>query len=204
MPLPSNGRICGGGKRGRAGERKICGRGSMEKRPSRAAQKGSRDNVPCRVKGRRPLWGLGQRPNRCSSKLLKGNSQQGAGSEASLPVTLRSRRSAPKLLYPSTQHCRARWARPDCMTFDHSRSFPQGEGFASAEATRGQWKQTKSAVAPLTPSGAPPCFLIFYWKFFSYCPAFFPGFYSFAQGDNHHVRIYRRSCVRKNDQFLSP
>ena len=64
MPLPSNGRICGGGKRGRAGERKICGRGSMEKRPSRAAQKGSRDNVPCRVKGRRPLWGLGQRPNR--------------------------------------------------------------------------------------------------------------------------------------------
>ena len=156
------------------------------------------------VKGRRPLWGLGQRPNRCSSKLLKGNSQQGAGSEASLPVTLRSRRSAPKLLYPSTQHCRARWARPDCMTFDHSRSFPQAEGFASAEATRGQWKQTKSAVAPLTPSGVPPCFLIFYWKFFSYCPAFFPGFYSFAQGDNHHVRIYRRSCVRKNDQFLSP
>ena len=155
------------------------------------------------VKGRRPLWGLGQRPNRCSSKLLKGNSQQGAGSEASLPVTLRSRRSAPKLLYPSTQHCRARWARPDCMTFDHSRSFPQAEGFASAEATRGQWKQTKSAVAPLTPSGAPPCFLIFYWKFFSYCPAFFPGFYSFAQGDNHHVRIYRRSRVRKNDQFLS-
>ena len=78
------------------------------------------------------------------------------------------------------------------------------EGFASAEATRGQWKQTKSAGAPLTPSGAPPCFLIFYWKFFSYCPAFFPGFYSFTQGDNHHVRIYRRSCVRKNDQFLSP
>ena len=168
------------------------------------ARRGQGGIPPCRVKGRRPLWGLGQRPNRCSSKLLKGNSQQGAGSEASLPVTLRSRRSAPKLLYPSTQHCRARWARPDCMTFDHSRSFPQAEGFASAEATRGQWKQTKSAVAPLTPSGAPTCFLIFYWKFFSYCPAFFPGFYSFAQGDNHHVRIYRRSRVRKNDQFLSP
>ena len=46
-------------------------------------------------------------------------------------------------------------------------------------------------------------FIELYWKFFSYCPAFFPGFYSFAQGDNHHVRIYRRSRVRKNDQFLS-
>ena len=31
-------------------------------------------------------------------------------------------------------------------------------GFASAEATRGQWKQTKSAVAPLTPSR---CTLLF-------------------------------------------
>ena len=37
---------------------------------------------------------------------------KGAGSEASLPVTSRSRRSAPKLLFRSTQHCRARWARP--------------------------------------------------------------------------------------------
>ena len=166
-----------------------------------------------RVKGETPLQGQGAAPLvgfGATPQLFRGRpafqtrSTKGAGSEASLPVTLRSRRSAPKLLYPSTQHCRARWARPDCMTFDHSRSFPQGEGFASAEATRGQWKQTKSAVAPLTPSGAPPCFLIFYWKFFSYCPAFFPGFYSFAQGDNHHVRIYRRSCVRKNDQFLSP
>ena len=73
MPLPSNGRICGGGKRGRAGERKICGRGSMEKRPSRAAQKGSRDNVPCRVKGRRPLWGLGQRPNCCNVRPVMPN-----------------------------------------------------------------------------------------------------------------------------------
>ena len=37
---------------------------------------------------------------------------KGAGSEASLPVTSRSRRSAPKLLFRLTQHCRARWARP--------------------------------------------------------------------------------------------
>ena len=65
-----------------------------------AAKKGSRGDFvpfssPCRVKGQRPLWGLGQRPNCSTSNLLKRKSQQGAGSEASLPVTSRSRRSAP-------------------------------------------------------------------------------------------------------------
>ena len=38
---------------------------------------------------------------------------KGAGSEASLPVTLRVRRRAPKLLYPLLAYCRAKWARPD-------------------------------------------------------------------------------------------
>ena len=68
------------------------------------------------VKGQRPLWGLGQRPNCFSSSLLKGRSQQCAGSEASLPVTSRSRRSAPKLLYQPLAPCRAKWARPNCLT----------------------------------------------------------------------------------------
>ena len=157
---------------------------------------GSRGGAPCGV------WGNAPTVPRAIN--FKEAAHKGAGSEASLPVTLRSRRSAPKLLYPSTQHCRARWARPNCWSFRHSCSFPKAGDFASAEATKGNENRRMSAVAPLTPSGAPPCFLIFYWKFFSYCPAFFPGFYSFAQGDNHHVRIYRRSCVRKNDQFLSP
>ena len=41
-----------------------------------------------RVKGQRPLWGLGQRPN-CSTgeQLCQTRSTKGAGSEASLPVT---------------------------------------------------------------------------------------------------------------------
>ena len=113
---------------------------------------------PCRVKGQRPLWGLGQRPNCSSSNLLQGNSQQGAGSEASLPVTSRSRRSAPQLLFPTSMLCRAKWARPDCWSCDHSYSSPQAEDFASAEATRGQWKRTKSAIAPSTPSARTlPC-----------------------------------------------
>ena len=71
-------------------------RREYEEEVNSIARRGQGGIPPCRVKGRRPLWGLGQRPNRCLSKLLKGNSQQGAGSEASLPVTMRSRRSAPQ------------------------------------------------------------------------------------------------------------
>ena len=37
---------------------------------------------------------------------------KGAGSEASLPVTLRVRRRAPKLHIRPLAHCRAKWARP--------------------------------------------------------------------------------------------
>ncbi len=97
-------------------------------------------------RGGAPLWGLGQRPNCCSSNLLKRRSQQGAGSEASLPVTSRSRRSAPKLLYPPSTLCRARWARPRCWSFDHSCSFAQA-GFSPLRRRGGGF-----AVAPSTPS----------------------------------------------------
>ena len=69
---------------------------------------GSRDSVPCGA------WGNAPTVPRVVSILNALN--KGAGSEASLPVTLRSRRSAPKRLYPLLAHCRAKWARP------HSRS----------------------------------------------------------------------------------
>ena len=111
---------------------------------------------PCRVKGQRPLWGLGQRPNCCAGDKFQGSRQQGAGSEASLPVTSRSRRSAPKLLYPPSMLCRARWARPRCWACDHSCSFPQA-GFSPLRRRGGGF-----AVAPSTPSQCTlPCGLTF-------------------------------------------
>ena len=53
---------------------------------------GSRDSVPCGVWGNAPTV---PRPTN-----LKEAANKGAGSEASLPVTLRVRRRAPKLLFP--------------------------------------------------------------------------------------------------------
>ena len=103
---------------------KSCTRKEHESATNSIARRGQGAIAPCRVKGQRPLWGLGQRPNCSASNLLKGRSQQGAGSEASLPVTSRVLRRAPKLLIRPTVLCRAKWARPNCMTSSHSWSFP--------------------------------------------------------------------------------
>ena len=112
--------------------------------------RGQGAELPCGV------WGNAPTVPRATS--MPNALNKGAGSEASLPVTLRIRRCAPNLLYPLLAHCRAKWARPDCWSCDHSDSSPQAEDFASAEATRGQWKRTKSAIAPLTPSARTlPC-----------------------------------------------
>ena len=53
---------------------------------------GSRDSVPCGVWGNAPIV---PRATSIANALNKS-----AGSEASLPVTLRVRRRAPKLLFP--------------------------------------------------------------------------------------------------------
>ena len=133
----------------------------MKKRPTQSRKgvkggfplAGSRDSVPCGV------WGTAPTVPRATNS--KRKIKHGAGSEASLPVTLRFLRSAPKLLYPSLAHCRVKWTRPRSWSFRHNRSFLQAGDFASAEATRGQWKRTKFAVAPLTPSPCTFSYLIF-------------------------------------------
>ena len=123
---------------------------------SRAAKKGSRGNAPCGVQRRRLWWGLGQRPNCSASDQSKRKSQQGAGSEASLPVTSRFLRSAPKLLFPTPMLCRARWARPDCLTSDHSWSFPQ----AGVSPLRRRQKGNGNGRSPRSPFGNPRCTLL--------------------------------------------
>ena len=101
------------------GMRKKAARGrSMKARPTQS-RKGVKGKIsPCRVKGGlRPfssvpcgVWGNAPTVPRATS--ISNALNKGAGSEASLPVTSRSRRSAPKPLYQPLAHCRARWARP--------------------------------------------------------------------------------------------
>ena len=121
---------------------------------------GCRGGAPAGVWGNAPTV-----PRQTNSK---GTAHKGAGSEASLPVTLRVLRRAPKPHIRPLAYCRAKWARPSCWCRRHSGAvkqacfLPQAGDFASAEATRGQWKRTKFAVAPLTPLPCTFSYLIFY------------------------------------------
>ena len=92
---------------------------------------GSRDSVPCGVWGNAPTVPRSTNPKKVANK--------GAGSEASLPVTLRVRRRAPNLLFPSTQQCRARWARPTSIG---SNSFPAAGLFCCREKRTATKKST--------------------------------------------------------------
>ena len=132
-------------------------------RSSWAAKNGSRGNAPCRVKGQRPLWGLGQRPNCFSGAQFKETAHKGAGSEASLPVTLRFLRSAPKLLFRLLMLCRARWARPNGWSFKHSCFFLKAGNFASAEATKGH-ENRRSLRSPFGNLRCAPMFIELYRK----------------------------------------
>ena len=110
---------------------------------------GSRDSVPCGV------WGNAPTVPRATS--MPNALNKGAGSEASLPVTLRVLRRAPKLLYPPLAHCRAKWARPNSMTSDHSCSFPQA-GVSPLRRRRGGNENRRSLRSPPTPlRSAPSC-----------------------------------------------
>ena len=129
----------------------------MEKRPtqSREGVKGGLRPFffPLQGQGAAPLVGFGATPQLFRGRpVCQSRSTKGAGSEASLPVTLRSRRSAPKRLYPLLAHCRAKWARP------HSQSTTSCPCFPLQTDTKTQ-KDTRKT------SGAIPLSFLIYRKY---------------------------------------
>ena len=68
---------------------------------------------PLQGQGTASLVGFGATPQLFLVKSIQREQPtKGAGSEASLPVTLRVLRRAPKLHIRPLAHCRAKWARP--------------------------------------------------------------------------------------------
>ena len=123
------------------------------------------------VKGQLPLaesrgsasggvWGNAPTVPRATSMPKALN--KGAGSEASLPVTSRVLRRAPKLLYRPTVQCRAKWARPHSLPAPISANKTQPEdsqhppaGFQiSADPSFAHLPYTKSAPEASAASGA--------------------------------------------------
>ena len=89
----------------------------MKAKSTQSRERGQGENFPLRGQGAElpcGVWGNAPTVPRATS--MPNALNKGAGSEASLPVTSRSRRSAPKLLYQPLAHCRAKWARPNCLT----------------------------------------------------------------------------------------
>ena len=122
----------------------------MGKATNSIARKGSRGNAPCRVQGRRPCWGLGQRPNRFAGDQFKGNSQQ-RRRQRSVPASNFAR---PQTRPQAALSINSTLSRQMGATDQHGRRFSLIAGlfccrdFASAEATRGL------SDRPLDPFGA--------------------------------------------------
>ena len=91
---------------------KSCTRKEHESATNSIAKRGQGAIAPCRVKGQRPLWGLGQRPNCSASDQHRKRTQQ-RRRQRSVPASNFARpQTRPKLLYTTSVLCRARWARP--------------------------------------------------------------------------------------------
>ncbi len=151
---------------------------------------GSRGGAPCGV------WGNAPTVPRATS--MPNTLNKGAGSEASLPVTMRSRRSAPSCS-PPQRNIVAPDGRDRAAGLSDIAALSRKQGISPLRR-----RPKGFPIALWKPSGCTLPYLIFIGRLYSYCETLFSLTFIFTQGDNHHVRIYRRSCVRKNDQFLSP
>ena len=117
----------------------------MEKKPTQSRER-VKGGTPLRGQGAAPLVGFGATPQLFRGRpAFQTRSTKGAGSEASLPVTSRSRRSAPKPLYPLLAHCRAKWARPHsrstapCPCFSPSKRIPKPKRIQEKPAVQFRW-----------------------------------------------------------------
>ena len=112
-------------------------------------------SAPCRVKGQRPLWGLGQRPNCYSGAQFQGSHLQ-RRRQRSVPA---SNFALPQKRPPSCSFqrlcCVAQMAQPNCLSFRHGCLFPQA-GISRLRARVGGF-----AVAPDAPSHCTSMFLDF-------------------------------------------
>ena len=120
--------------------------------PFRLPLAGSRDSVPCGVWGNAPTV---PRPTNPKEPVNKG-----AGSEASLPVTLRVRRRAPKLLFPQDSVMNLFFGRQRSRRL-HRCAFPcSGANQATKASPRegnGRAAAKPCLTAHTTTESHPPC-----------------------------------------------
>ena len=112
-------------------------------------------SAPCRVKGQRPLWGLGQRPNSSTDDQFQGNRQQRRRQRSVPASNFALPQERPQAALPTT----CTLSRQMGATDQHRETIPVlvffiAGDFASADATRGL------SARPLDPFG---CALPYFW-----------------------------------------
>ena len=141
MHIPQGGRICAaltrdgvennrffteslGSKQGLRRSPKSCTRKEHESATNPIAKRGQGAIAPCRVKGQRPLWGLGQRPNCPSSDQSQGSRQQRCrqrsvpASNFARPQTRPQAASPPSFREePNNTIIRTNWKRHEKLSF---------------------------------------------------------------------------------------
>ena len=123
--------------------------------PSRAAQNGSRGNAPCRVKGQRPLWGLGQRPNCFASNLLKGSRQQRCR-QRSVPASNFARpQTRPQAALPNIYAVSRQMGATDLLVFPTIAGLSRKQGFRLCGGDEGAMKTDEVCDRPLETFGSP-------------------------------------------------
>jgi hypothetical protein len=134
---------------------------SMRERPtqSRKGVKGQLPLAESRGSASGGVWG--NAPTVPRQTYSKEAANKGAGSEASLPVTSRVLRRAPKLLIRLTVLCRAKWRDQTACLSDVAGLFRK-QGNSPLRRRGGGNENRRSLRLPPTPlRSAHPCFLVF-------------------------------------------
>jgi len=134
---------------------------SMRERPTQS-RKGVKGQLPlAESRGSASGGGWGNAPTVPRQTYSKEAANKGAGSEASLPVTSRVLRRAPKLLIRLTVLCRAKW-RDQTAWLPVIAGLFRKQGISPLRRRGGGNENRRSLRSPPTPlRSAHPCGLIF-------------------------------------------
>ena len=126
----------------------------MGVKSTQSRKRGQGAELPCGVWGNAPTV-----PRATNSK---DEVNKGAGSEASLPVTLRIRRCAPQLALSITSTLPRPLARPSSSSFLFMLAHCDTQGFRLCGGDEGAMKTDECLRSPPRPLRcALPCFLVF-------------------------------------------
>ena len=164
-----------GSKQGIRRSPKSCTRKEHESATNPIAKRGQGAIAPCRVKGQRPLWGLGQRPN-CSAGDQYAKRAQQRCRQRSVPASnFALPQKRPQAAFPNAPHIVAPNGRDRLAVLPDIAVLSRKQGFRLCGGDEGAVKTAEVCDRPLDPFGSHPCFLNCVETIHRYCTFIFPN-----------------------------